>query len=101
MGFATLILSNLALILVNRTHSQNFWKAITTPNRAWIVVSAGALGALGLSLYTPMIRELFQFSFLHLHDIAVCGIALVVLVGMLYVSRFLYHPLSRPRTSAL
>jgi P-type Ca2+ transporter type 2C len=95
LGFATLVLGNLILILVNRTHLQSFWKAVLTPNRAWFAVTLGALAALGLSLYVPVLRDLFKFSFLHLHDVAVCAIALLALLGMFYLSRLFSQPRGR------
>jgi len=39
---------------------------------------------------------LFKFSFLHPHDIALCALALVALLGLLYLTRLFPILLGRP-----
>jgi P-type Ca2+ transporter type 2C len=96
MGFATLILGNLILILANRTRSQKFWKAMLTPNRAWLAVAGGALAALAVTLYVPSIRTLFKFSFLHPDDLVVCAAGLVALVVLFYLAHLFIRPRLKP-----
>ncbi len=43
LTFATLVITMLGLILVNRSHSQNLWSALRLPNRAVWWVVGGAL----------------------------------------------------------
>jgi Ca2+-transporting ATPase len=62
LTFATLIVANIGLIMVNRSWSRSLLKTLRTRNRAmWWVVS-GALLFLGLVVYTPGLREVFHFS---------------------------------------
>jgi Ca2+-transporting ATPase len=68
LAFATLIVANLGLILVNRSWSRVIIDTLRTPNTALWWVTGGALLFLGLVLYVPFLRSLFQFSFLHITD---------------------------------
>jgi Ca2+-transporting ATPase len=86
LGFTTLVIGNLLLILVNRSHLKNFWRAVLTPNRAWLMVSLAAMVALSVALYVPPLRTLFKFSFLHPQDLSVCALAGIAIVGGLYLS---------------
>ena len=79
--FATLILSNIGLILTNRSWSQNVFEAMKTPNNmVWGIVS-GTLVFLGMILYVPFLQKLFHFSTLHYSDLLICtGGAIVSLI---------------------
>jgi Ca2+-transporting ATPase len=81
LTFTTLVLSNLALILTNRSWGQTILGGLRSPNPApWWVVG-GTLGFLGFVIYAPLSRALFRFSILHLHDIAIClGAAILSIV---------------------
>ncbi|MHB8482520.1 MAG: cation-translocating P-type ATPase [Nitrospiria bacterium] len=72
LAFTTLIISNLAQILANRSPTLPFWMTLKKPNAFlwWIV--AGTLAFLGLVLYLPGLRELFKFSPLSFFEIIVC-----------------------------
>jgi Ca2+-transporting ATPase len=72
LTFTTLILSNIGLILTNRSGSHSFLQSFRQKNKAlwWIVL--GSVFFLGLVLYIPSLRLLFKFSFLHPIDIVVC-----------------------------
>lgn len=89
LGFVTLVLGNLVLILVNRTRSNHFVKAVLTPNRAWIAVTAGALAALAAILYIPFLSSIFKFSALHANDFALFAGAMVAYLILLWLIRFL------------
>lgn len=86
LGFATLVLGNLILILVNRTHKKNFWEVMGISNRAWWMVVLGTLGALFAALYIPLLRELFQFSILHFDDLGLCLAGGLGVMAGLYLS---------------
>ncbi len=62
LAFITLVVGNLAVILVNRSFSMSALGALRSPNRALWWVVGGALGFLGLSLYVPPIARLFRFE---------------------------------------
>jgi Ca2+-transporting ATPase len=72
LSFTTLVLGNLALILVNRSSSRSLAHAFTRPNVALWWVVGGALAFLAVTLYVPAVRAPFQFAILHPLDIALC-----------------------------
>ncbi len=69
LAFTTLIVSNLSMILSNRSWSRTIPEMLDTPNRALWWVIGGAIVFMGLVLYIPLLRNLFQFSFLHFDDL--------------------------------
>ncbi|HYK15833.1 MAG TPA: cation-translocating P-type ATPase, partial [Burkholderiales bacterium] len=62
MAFVTIIFGNAALILVNRSRENPLVKTFSNRNPALWSVIAGALAAMGLVLYVPYLRELFQVA---------------------------------------
>jgi Ca2+-transporting ATPase len=71
LAFTTLIISNLSLILTNRSWSRTIPEMLRSPNLAlWWVIGGGII-FLGLILYVPLLRHLFSFSFLHRDDLLV------------------------------
>ncbi|MFN0064247.1 MAG: cation-translocating P-type ATPase [Myxococcaceae bacterium] len=83
LAFTLLILSNLALILVNRSRSRGLWETLRTPNRAWWWVVLGTGLALAAVLYVPFLRSIFRFSPLHADDWLFCAIATSVVLAVL------------------
>jgi P-type Ca2+ transporter type 2C len=73
LAFTTLILANLGLIWTNRSRTRTVLETLRSPNTALWWVTIGALVFLGLVLYNPFLRELFQFSTLHALDLAICS----------------------------
>lgn len=79
--FTTLIIANLGLILTNRSWSRTILETLSSPNAALWWVVGGALIFLALVLYIPFLRNLFQFTYLHFIDLAIClmaGIASII-----------------------
>ena len=79
--FTTLIVSNLAMILTNRSWTKTIFSTVQVPNPAiwWIVAGGGVF--LSLVLYIPFLRQLFQFDYLHFEDLAIAllsGLASVI-----------------------
>jgi Ca2+-transporting ATPase len=100
LTFTTLIVANLGLIFTNRSWSASALASLRTPNAAlwWIV--GGALAALGLVLYVPVLRELFRFAVLHPDDLALCLAAGVFSVLWFEVLKVIWRRLDRsPRGS--
>ena len=83
MGFAALILGNLALIFSIRVSNRGIWSTLKSPNRSAWFITAGAIVALAGTLAIPVVRNLFQFSRLHASDIALVVGANVFLLGWL------------------
>ncbi|HEY9648108.1 MAG TPA: cation-translocating P-type ATPase, partial [Chroococcidiopsis sp.] len=78
LAFTTLIISNLAMILTNRSWSRTIPEMLRSPNQAlWWVIGGGVI-FLGLVLYIPLLRHLFSFSFLHIDDLLVSLVSGVV-----------------------
>jgi Ca2+-transporting ATPase len=71
-AFATLIIANLSLILVNRSWSRTILSNLKAPNPAvWFVVGGTAI-CLALVLYVPFLRNLFRLAPLHAGDVLIC-----------------------------
>ena len=70
--FTTLIISNIGLILTNRSWSRTILSTLHSPNTALWWVLGGAVSFLAMVLYLPFLRELFRFSTLHLDDLIIC-----------------------------
>jgi len=75
MAFTTLIVSNIAVILTNRSWTDNIFKIIATPNKAVFWVVGGAIFFMGLILNIPFFLNLFQFQKLTLINIAISILA--------------------------
>ncbi len=72
LTFTTLIFSNLALIVTNRSWTRTFIGMLRFSNIALLPVLAGAILLLGIVLYIPFFVSLFRFSSIHSPDLAVC-----------------------------
>jgi len=75
MAFTTLIVSNIAVILTNRSWTDNIFKIIITPNKAVLWVIGGAIFFLALILNVPFFLDLFQFQKLTLINVVICSLA--------------------------
>jgi Ca2+-transporting ATPase len=75
LTFVTLIVSNIAAILSNRSWTSGFFKILLTPNKAvkWII--GGAIVFLIMILNIPFLLELFQFEKIGYLEIIVCTLA--------------------------
>lgn len=72
LAFTTLIVSNLALILTNRSWTRTILQSLRTKNGAIAWVLGGAVGLLAILLSVPEVRRIFGFSALHSDDLALC-----------------------------
>jgi Ca2+-transporting ATPase len=75
LGFCTLVLGNLGLILTNRSWSRSIIQMLRVPNRALWWIAGGTILFLGLVVSVPFLRGLFSFGPLHLWEIALVGAA--------------------------
>jgi len=73
ISFTTLVFGNLILIWANRSWTRTIPEMLGSPNKPLWTITAGALLFLGGVLYVPSLRILFQFSVLHLNDLALCA----------------------------
>ena len=95
LTFATLVIAMLGLILVNRSRSQNFWRALRLPNRAVWWVIGGALSFLAVVIYLPQAREIFRFAEPHWTDLIITIGAGGLVVLILEIAKFM-RPESTP-----
>jgi len=101
LTFSTLITTNLALILTNRSLTRSIWTGWRSPNPALRWLMAGALGVLATILYIPPVRDLFRMSRPHAGDALVIVVAATgALVWMEAVKRSLpaLHRVRTPET---
>lgn len=85
--FATLVLMNIGLIIVNRSFRSSLSEALLRPNGTLWYLVAAVLLVLAATLYWQPAQVLFQFGFLHLDDIAVCVVAGAVLISVLEIGK--------------
>ncbi len=81
LTFSALVITNLGLILTNRSWTRTIWSMMKAPNAAlrWVVI--GAIGFLGLVLFIPALQSLFHFAAPHRIDLIICLTAGAVSIG--------------------
>lgn len=70
--FATLVITNLGLILTNRSWTRSLKDSLLSKNKAFWLVSLITIFFLGLVLYTPILQRIFYFNSLHFTDVVLC-----------------------------
>jgi P-type Ca2+ transporter type 2C len=83
MTFVTLIVSNIAVILSNRSWNSSIFRILVTPNKTVKWVVGGAVIFLSIVLFVPFLQDLFQFEPIGAAEIAVCS-----LLGLASISWF-------------
>jgi Ca2+-transporting ATPase len=73
--FVTLIVSNIAVILSNRSWTSGIFTILLTPNKAVKWVVGGAVIFLLLILNIPFLLNLFQFEKISYTELLVCTLA--------------------------
>ena len=75
MSFTTLIVSNIMVILTNRSWTRSIFRIILSPNNALKWVVGGAILFLILILNIPFFIKLFQFETLHGLEVLISVVA--------------------------
>ena len=75
LTFVTLIVSNIAVILSNRSWTYGIFKILATPNKAVFWIVGGAIIFLILILNVPFLLNLFQFEKIGFAEFMVCTVA--------------------------
>lgn len=86
LTFFSLVVSIVALILVNRSASASLLKAIRRPNRAMAIVLPLVALMLSLTLLVPFASALFRFGPLHPDDLLIAlgaGLLLLVVLSLI------------------
>ncbi len=78
IAFVTLIVSNLCLILTNRSWSRTIFASFKSHNPALGWVLGGALVFLGLVIFVPFLQGIFHFAPMHAIDFCLALIAGIV-----------------------
>ena len=87
--FTTLVLMNIALIIVNRSFRSSLSDALLRPNVTLWGLVVSVLVVLAAALYWPPAQGLFHFGPLHWGDLSVCLVAGAVLIGLLEFGKYL------------
>ncbi|MEK6733199.1 MAG: cation-translocating P-type ATPase [Candidatus Omnitrophota bacterium] len=91
LAFITLIVSNICLILTNRSWSRTMLSSFSVSNKALIIVIAGAVIFLSAVLYTPFLQKLFHFGSIHAADILMCLTAGILSVIWFEFLKFIFN----------
>jgi Ca2+-transporting ATPase len=75
LTFVTLIVSNIAVILSNRSWTSGIFTILTTRNKAVTWIVGGASVFLILILNVPFLRDLFQFEKIGYLEFFICTLA--------------------------
>ena len=75
LSFVTLIVSNIAVIISNRSWTFGFIKILSTPNKAVTFIVGGAIIFLIMILNIPFLLNLFLFERIGLIEFLVCTLA--------------------------
>lgn len=81
LTFITLVVSNLFLILTNRSWTRGLIASLKVPNRYLSRIFAGTIIILFLILAIPWLNKLFHFSSIHIYDLLLAimaGIASII-----------------------
>ncbi|MCE5186513.1 MAG: cation-translocating P-type ATPase [Planctomycetaceae bacterium] len=68
LAFVTLIVSNLCLILTNRSWTESIFTSMRQENKALPYVAVGAALLLLAVLYAPYLMSMFHFTYMHPSD---------------------------------
>ena len=94
LAFASLVVSFIVIILINRSWTRSAVSMLREPNvAAWWVIG-GASAFLALVLSVPEVRQLFHFAGLHPTDLALSlfgGVASLLLFDALKLTRWWPH----------
>ena len=75
LTFVTLIVSNIAVILSNRSWTSGFLTILSTPNKAVTWIVGGAVIFLVMILNIPFLLDLFQFEKIGYLEFLICIVA--------------------------
>lgn len=93
IAFITLIVSNICLILTNRSWSRSIIASLFVVNKALIGVVTGAAVFLAFAIYVPFLQKLFHFGIVHPADLAVCFAAGLWSVAWFELVKFIMQKL--------
>jgi Ca2+-transporting ATPase len=92
LSFAALLLTNVGLILVNRSFSSSLWSAISRRNPMLWAVLGLALPLFFAAITWSPAEQLFQFGPLHLDDLVICLVTTAMLILLLELLKRVWTP---------
>jgi len=87
--FATLVIANIMLIVVNLSGSRSLVTTVNSKNKALLLVVGGAMLSLFMILLVPFLQDLFHFSPVPLIDFFIAAIVGVASVSWFKVIDFM------------
>lgn len=90
LAFVTLIISNIFLILTNRSWSKDIISSFKNKNKALSLVLLGATFFLSTVLYYPPLRDIFHFGFMHPFDISIALTAGILSIIWFEIVKYIY-----------
>lgn len=91
LAFMTLVISNLALIFINRSDTSSILSTLKIANPALWWISTGTIIMLVLVMSLPFFHKLFQFCYVHPEDIIYCLMAVVLCIIILEGFKKIIH----------
>ena len=92
MAFATMVIGNLGMILVNRSRDTALLETLRRPNPATWWVIGGTLTGLALALYVPPVRDIFRFDAPDALQVLACATAAGIgIVWLQLTNRLRWH----------
>ena len=97
LAFATLIMTNVVLILTLRSRSESAWSAFgrKNPTLLWVGVAIFAMAA--TVLHVPGVVELFHFDPPHMTDLLLCAVAALLCMAGFELMKFMQRVAGRPQ----
>jgi Ca2+-transporting ATPase len=89
MAFATMVLGNLGMILVNRSRDATLLETLRRPNPATWWVIGGTLTGLALVLYVGPVRDIFRFDAPDALQVLACAAAAGIGIAWLQLTNLL------------
>ena len=88
MAFITLIVSNIAIIISNRSKTDSIYKILITPNKAMLWIVGSAILFLTLILNISFLLELFMFQSITLVNIGFCVLAGIFSIAWIEIYKY-------------
>jgi P-type Ca2+ transporter type 2C len=92
LSFTTLIASNIAVILSNRSWTRNIFQILATTNKTVKWVAGGAAFFLGLILNIPFLLNLFQFDKISFNETVICIVVGFLSIAWFEIYKIVKHP---------
>jgi Ca2+-transporting ATPase len=93
-AFASLVLANLLLIIINLSWSKNIYQILVSANKILFIVIIGAILSLVMVLYIPFFSNLFHLTALHLTDFLLIGVVASISLAWFEILKFIRNATS-------